>query len=389
MANTVAPLNPEKWVSDVQDWLNAELVIKPIANMRFKRMLSSGDRINWPTITDQRVQDYTPCTDVTIDDFTAEQSYMDIDNSLVSTTCIDPVEVKQAEDKGYPSKLARQAAHVISQRVDQDGFAEAQTEAANTIAGGTLTAANIFQNFTEATAELQRSNAADGPLFAVIDPERVALLAQSEATDGFNLADSSLKNGFVGNSSAGFRVYNSNNLPYTVNLTVDTQPTNLDTFTIGGVTWTCVTDGTAANPGEINIGANLADFQAIFLTAIAGTTPPTAGDYVDVSVANRRKLQNAQVAAGAWAANVSAITSFGKISGSETFTAGTNVFGTETNSIFFGRVGAISVGMQMAPSLRIRPEPKNLSENYLTHTLYGVKVFSRDAERLVNMTINT
>ena len=44
MANTVAPLNPEKWKSDVQDWLNAMLVAEGITDMqKFSSMVSSGD----------------------------------------------------------------------------------------------------------------------------------------------------------------------------------------------------------------------------------------------------------------------------------------------------------------------------------------------------------
>jgi hypothetical protein len=301
---------------------------------------------------------------------------------------IDVTEVRQAKDKAYPVKLARQAAFVIGQELDQNALNHAIDTASNTTAGGTLTASTIYSTLADVMAQLQRSNAADGPMFAVLDPERVSLLAQSEVANGFNLADSALKNGFVGNSQAGFKIYNSNNLPTSVGATIDTQPTNGDTFTIAGVTFTCVTDGTASSAGEVAIGANLADFQTIFPQAVNGTGTPGASNYIAVSVANRRILQNAQVTAGAFDTNVSTITAYGAQNNTETFTAATNVFGTETGSLLCGRMGALSVGMQMQPNLFIRPEPKQLSDNYITHTLYGRQVFSRDAARLTNLTIN-
>lgn len=388
MANTVPALNPEKWVSDVQDFLNALLVAEGITNMRkFDGLIKSGDQVNWPQISDQRVQSYTPGTDLTIDDFTATQSSMTLDQSKASTVSVDPEEVMQAEFKGYPELLARQAAFVLSQELDQSMLKEGvdNASASNTVTGGTLSASTIYSKLTDALANLQRSNAADGPMFAVLDPERVALLAQSEVANGFNLADSALKNGFVGNSQAGFKIFNSNNLPTSSTLTLDTQPTATDTMTIAGVTWTWVADGTAANAGELNVGANLADAKVIFVQAINGVS---TADVVDISLDDRRKYQNAQVSAATFVGNDSVITAFGKQNNSETFTAATNVFGTETGDLLTGRMGAVSVGRQMRPMLHIRPEPKQLADNYITHHLYGRKVFTRDADRLARISMN-
>ena len=116
MANTYSALNPEKWVNDVQDFLNAMLVAEGITNMRkYDGIISSGDTINFPQVSDQRVQSYTPGTDLTIDASTATSSAMTINNSKASTVYVDPQEVAQAEYKGYPERLARQAAHVLAQ----------------------------------------------------------------------------------------------------------------------------------------------------------------------------------------------------------------------------------------------------------------------------------
>jgi len=362
------------------------LTATKIANVRCEKYLRDGDQVNFPYVSDVRVQDYTPGTDVTIDAINGTQDSLIVNQSKVATFYVDPQEEKQAR-ADYGMELAYQSAFQLKNNIDQAVLNTGIAAAQDTVAGGNLTASTLFAKVSDVGAQLSRNNAADGRMFGVLDPENLALLEQTMVANAFEMSDYTLKNGYKG-MFKGFDIYVSNNLPYSVSLTVDTQPTATDTFTIYGVTWTVVADGTAAAAGEINRGANLADFQAIFVTAINGSTPPSADDYIDVSVDNRRKYQNGQVAASAFAANVTTITAFGKIGATETFTAATNIFGTETSNLLFGRTGAISMALQMQPSLYIKDEPKQLGKNYITHTLYGTKVFTRDALRLVNLSFN-
>ncbi len=351
-------------------------------------MLDSGDQVNFPSVNDMRVQSYTPGTDATIDDFVATADTLVIDQSILSSFSLDQVERKQAL-ADYRSDLAFQQSYVLSNRVDQTVISTGvnAVTAANTIAGGTLSSATMMSTMNQARAQLARNNAVDGELFAVLDPERIALLSDSFIANGFNLGDITLRNGFRGNA-AGFSVFESNNLPYSVTLTMDTIPTATDTTILMGVTWTWVAAGAAAAAGEIAVGANVAASKVNFVLAITGTAAGSAATYIDVSTANRRIFQNAQLAAATFVGDDCVLTAFGIINADETFTPATNVFGTETSSLLFGRVGAISLAMQMMPHLEIREEPKQLSQNYLTHTLYGTTVFDRDIPRLVEVTMN-
>lgn len=388
MANSLSPLNPENWKPMVQDFLNNMLVSRRVANTAFKAQLVNGDTINWPELSDVRVQTYTVGTDLTIDDTDGTQSAMSIDQSRAATFKVDPTETRQAMDKQWAAKMARQSAFQLSNDIDQKVLKEGIDNATNTVAGGTFSSSTIYSKLTDVMATLDRENATDRAMFAVMDPERIALLAQSEVANGFNLADNALANGFVGNSQAGFKIFKSNNLPTSVTLTLDTIPTATDTFTIFGVTFTWVASGAAAAAGEISVGANVAASKVNYLLAIAGTATGSAATYIDLSKANRRKLQNAGVSAAAFSGDDSVMTAFGKIGASETYTPATNVYGTETGSLLCGSMGAVSLGLQMQPNLFIRQEPKQLVDNYITHTLYGKKVFSRDAKRLVNLTLN-
>lgn len=383
MANSLTALNPEIWKPMVQDYLNNMLVGKRICNVKCEAELASGDQVNFPYVSDVRVQSYTQGTDLTMDDLTATADALTVNQSKAATFVLDPVQERQAK-AAYGVELARQSAYVLANNIDQALLQSGVTYANNTITGGTLTAATLQTYMTNAMAQLVRNNAADGEMWCVMDPERIALITQTFIANGFQVGDSALRNGFKG-MAYDFNVFSSNNLPSAVTLTVDTQPANAETFTIAGVTWTCVTDGTAAAAGEVNIGTDLADFKTIFVKVINGTS---SADYVDTATENRRTYQNMQLAAATFSGNTCAITGYGKLNASETFATATNVFGTETTQMLFGRQGAISLGIQMYPELYVNPEPKQIAKNYITHTLFGVATFQRDKKRIVKMTHN-
>jgi len=386
MANSINALIPYNWKSIVQDFLNNKLVAKGICNMDFKADLTAGSRVYWPQLATLVSQAYTPGSSVTPTSVVAAESYLDIDQSRIVAFYMNPQEERQAK-ASYTMKMAQQAAFVIADEIDKKVLATGINAAGNTVAGGSLSSSTIYAAFTSARTKLSRSNALDGTMFAVIDPEREALLSQNLVTNGFTLADRALQNEYAGDCN-GFRVYVSNNLPTSNTLTLDTNPTAGDTMTIAGVTWKFVANGTAANAGEISIGANIGATQPIVVNAINGTGTPGASTYIDLGTEDRRAYINGQVSASAFAANVTTITASTRIEGTETFTAGTNVFGTETTTLLFGRTGAIALGMQMQPELYIRDEELGIGKNYLTHTLYGTKVFSRDVKRLCKVTCN-
>lgn len=386
MANTISVLNPANWRPIVQDFLNNILIATEVCSTQFREELVDGDTINFPQMSDLTVQSYAQGTDLSITALNASQSQLLVNSSKAATFPLDPVQERQAK-ANYGAVMAKQAAFRLANQIDKDVIAAGISAASTSISGGTQSSSTMYATFTNARAALFRNNATDAELFAIVDAERVALLAQTFVVNGFQLADSMLEHSFAG-SAHGFKVYTSNNIPASVTLTLAVQPTANDTFTLYGTTWKFVANGTAANAGEISLGANVAATQPIVVTAINGTGTPGASTYIDVARDSRDVYTNNSVSASAFAANVTTITGVGKLGLSVSMTSASNLAGTETTSMLFGRMGAISLGMQMMPNLYIREEPKQLTRNYITHTLYGVKVFSRDAKRLVVVSIN-
>jgi len=142
--------------------------------------------------------------------------------------------------------------------------------------------------------------------------------------------------GFVTQLS-GFKVYQTNNLPFKVSLGMATAPTATDTVVISitdpesgtssDVTFTFVsTIGTTA--GNVLIGANVGESQANLLAAInnPGTTSATQ---VALSTADQALLTSVRAQLGAWSSDAADLTytSQGTVAVSETFTDGTDAWG--------------------------------------------------------------
>lgn len=136
-------------------------------------------------------------------------------------------------------------------------------------------------------------------------------------------------------------------------LTVDTQPTAGDTFTIGNRIYfflaeTAVRRKASERDAEINIGTDLATTQANIIAAINGT-----GD---------KYLADPAVSAAAFSSNASVITARAAglagnaIATTETFTAVTNVFDAAT-------LGTTTAGTDSFGELVAIPQPGSADSN--------------------------
>ncbi len=386
MSNTI--VQTQRYAKRSQMYLRSSLVCADIAGSRFKNELYPGYTINFPYGTTVAIQNYTYSTDLVIDPTVYTSNTYNIDQIKAATANFDPLQTLTSHELNPQDLVADEMGYQLARNIDQYGLSVAIAAAANTIAGGTLSAANMFNVLTTATSTLARSRARSGTRFIVLDPPRVATLAQTNLANGFQVADAMLNNGYVGPTSAGFQVFMSNDLPYADTFSLPVQPAAGETFTIAGVTWTFVALGTANAPGEISLGANVAATQIIVINALNGTGAQGAATYIDVDLDTRRQLLNMQFLADAFNANVSALTSFGQMYPTETMANAGNVFGIETVSFIAGVIGALDLTIQSEPKVEVRYPVGNVSFNMIATTQFGAGVFFRDANSLVKITAN-
>lgn len=224
-ANDVSAIQPELWSSMVQVPLYKSLVALDVANMRLSNTVKYADTIHVPRFDSLSAQTYNPGSAITV----TNQEW-DFDTLVVSTYkhCSfyvdDPRALTLNVDQAR--ELATEAAYQLKDKIDQDvfknitgtdGFMPADN--ADIIVGGTNGApvsgssANIINVFAGARKFLREHNVEEtGDWCAVVSPKLAAAIETKAASVGFNVADSTLRNGYAGDFM-GFQVYISNNLP--------------------------------------------------------------------------------------------------------------------------------------------------------------------------------
>lgn len=193
--------------------------------------------------------------------------------------------------------------------------------------------------------------------FWVVSPYEASKITSYRQNQGFDTSDKAITagmNGFQGYDFGGLDLFVSNQLKHTVTLTVDTNPTANDTFTliVSGrpIVFTFVASPAAA--GDIDIAGTAAGTQANIVLAINGTGTPGASTYTDLSASDRYWLKShsplsagVSTACGAFSSDIATITMHGSLKVAETFTAGTNVFGTVARHTIAGVRGSIFLAM--------------------------------------------
>ena len=221
MANTVAPLIGESWARETQIILHKSLVGLEIASSALKADLKFGDTIHQPRYsTIPSAVAYTPGTAITVQDWATTDEYLTVDQKYVVPYYIDDVN-ELFFDYNAQATLAEESAYKLRDTIDQDVLAEyanaAQTEDDGDLggtAGSAITAssANIIQIFSMARKLLRDKNVPEqGDYFAVVSSSTAEIIERTAADKGFQVADSTLRNGYAGNF-LGFQVYISPNL---------------------------------------------------------------------------------------------------------------------------------------------------------------------------------
>lgn len=343
-------------------------------------------------------------------------------------------------------KKARKAMNNLFLQLDADVFGAAYQGAGSVVDDGslggtpgngiTLSVGNVQAVFSASETALRLANVIYDPTaqfsgdfrldramsmpVAVVSAQLYSVLLQYLGGKTTVLGDNVSNSGYVG-KYFGFNLYVSNNLPWTGQLVLATNPTSGDTFTLlNGVT--NLIGGTPVNqavtfrfettpslPGDVVVAssaaatvANLvaalnAPYTAIATTATTGYVPFVQGNLTTT----QQKLFN-----GLTANNTAlATTLFVQINGqgnvpvSQTMTAGGNIW-TPAEQIqhnIFGVNKSISVVIQYGPEFEIlQSNPASGSNNsgrvgwdFVTWFTYGIQVFNDQTPMLVDVRVRT
>ncbi len=402
MANNLLAFSPEYRSARAQFLLKKMLVAREISNMEERSTLKNGVKVHRPYHSDVKVNTYTKGTSVTPQDITVTDEYLTVDQTKEATVYIDDIDVIQ-NDYNTANLLVDRITYALKRDIDGAFLAEVANAAFaiddNTFSGGTAgngitaTVSNVFKLFTTAEATLNNNNVEDTkPWFAVITPDLKALLQQTNLFNGFNQADAALHGTLKGMGYlatwGNFNVFVSANVKHVQKFTTTAILVANDTFSINGVTFKAVANGGASAAGDVSISTTEDLCMANFVLAINGTGTPWASTYVELSAANRAKLNQSGVVAS-YASHVLTITTQGKPTTIYTPT-GTSygTVGTAISHCWFAQYGATDLVIQSDVKVQNNKDPLKTGFNYLCYTLYGIKTFNEGAQRWVRVLVN-
>jgi len=398
---TLASLKPEFWSNELQKTLFVENTALFLAGNDGQSMLSaSGRKYHKPIISKPSTGTYTPYTDITFNQMNSSDQELEVDTFKYAAVEIDDTDVKQ--DLYNAGSFAAMSVQKQLNNLLEQAFLAKVTDAATYLdaanVGGSagsnivVTPSNASELFTAAHTSLDMVDAPMTNRIAVVGAHTLGTLRNTKAQRETALGDTVLANGIVGPWQGWLVVYN-NNLPYTAVLTMATNPTDGDTATIAGVTYTFrATLGSTA--GSIHIASTVDITRANWAEAINDPYTTEAEDtdtgYVALSdedafvIHEKRRI----TATNSNGADTLTITGFGDIVVSETFTAAGNVWGSQRQDSWFGIRGATDLVVQMPTNVEITRKEKGFADYVKALEGFGVKTFADGARLLRQVKID-
>lgn len=376
-------LKKEFWGDLQADMYTANTAVY-LANQSLENLISTnGRKAHRPILSHPSIGTYAPHSDISFDTKTASDQYLEVDTFDYAAEDIDITERNQ-----NPYDLVAQSLKSIREglmnKVEQKFLAEI-ANSGQSIQSGTaqdVTAANILDLLEEAEGKL---GAVDAPYETsmrslVLGPRTVAKLRRAKSDRESRVGDTVLENGIVG-PWQGWTVVQNNNLPWSATLTIDTNPTNNDTVTIVGVTFT-FKDTLGTTAGNVKIGNAASDTRANLEAAIEGGSG-AGSTYISISDRNKFILRRKR---GVTCTNAQgmAFTGYGDISVSETFTAATNVWSAQQQKSVFMVRGAIDMVLQFV-DLEVGSKEKGFADLPKGIIGVGTKVFTDGADLMVQL----
>ncbi len=383
-----------------EEVFNKVLVAKSIANMRYEPSLTFGGSVT-RFIYDAsavRVRTVVRGSASTIDAITDSTESLTINLEKEAVFFISDGEVKQTGPLNPGEVIGSQIAVKVATDLDARVLAEVLsasqtfdtgdlTTGSSTGVGITLSPTTVPQMVTRMPAKLQADNQVLTNMALVVDPYVASDLAQYLLGKQFDVVNSIWKNGYAGDVSMA-EVYVSNNLTASA-LYTDAGVAAGETFTINGVVFTWVANGTAANPGELSIEGNNTDAIANAVALINAPGTSSGAVRIALSAADQVKMTDtykitAAVSVAASAFTITAVGA-GRLTLSET--GGSAAWTLNHIHCYYGKKGAIDLVVQDLSSVDMRETSDRRGTNIFSSYLAGLKTFADGAKKFLNVKI--
>lgn len=397
MANLSASFK-EVWATDQQEAFYKVNVARQICDTSYRSQLSSGDTLHRPYRTAPGYpKAYVRGTDMTERTLTTTDEYLTVASEYYDFFYVDDHD-KMQSNYNEASKHGKDGGETLSQQIDSDVLGEALNAASYVDAGNvggtagqaiSLSTTTIVPTVTTVSQKLTKLNVFSKDRYAVVSPEWTKVMVEYGVARATAMGDSLNRNpDFM--SWLGYDFYESNQLCATAVLELDTQPTDGDTVTIAGVTFTFKT-ALGSTAGNVLIGGS-ADAANANLTALINDPSTTTAQGVALSSANQDFFNGRMSAVSDTTGNTVTVTAkgVGVLDVSETLTAAGDVW-TPTLQVqhqLFGVRGNPVLVVQEEPNIEFVKAEKRKGYFYQNTILYGWKTFADNAKQMVDVRVD-
>ena len=398
MANALSSFKKEIRDRRIQMDLNKSLVALPLARFGFSEV-TGATRFNRPKKTRLYSVSYTAETAMATQALGSANEYLDVDQTRAVHFFIDDTQKLESNYDIY-AEYAPEAVYALRNEMDGKflwqvtnafytvGKLDIEWTGANT-SGITITTSLAAKMLSFAKAKLVQNRVeTTTPFFVVLDPMDASVREQTLIGSGFNLADTTLRNGYLTSLGAlGLDLYVSNNVHHTITFTSTKNVAEADAITIGSQKFTW--NATPSGAGSVDLGSDEDTSIKNMVAAIndAGTAGTT---YIQLTQDERAKLKQNLVTATYIDAHSFSITTAGFVSITETTDSGTAYsFGEHQRLAPLGQKGCIDMVIQKAVQSETQRGTSNgvIGDYVTTWTRYGLKTFTEGAQRMVAIRI--
>jgi hypothetical protein len=409
MANSLTPMSPTYWSKRMGYKLFKSNVFRSIANFEEKATLSDGQIVDRPYRSNIRTQNYTKGTALTAQDLTATSDQLTVNTIRALLMYIDNVD--KIQNKYSAANLwADEAATRLANDIDAAFLYQAVSEthslsgsgvgATDSIDDGdiggtagngiTLTTSNVLNVFSKINRKLDVNNVPMSERFLVLSPQFRDILWQYIAGKQSLLGDNTGENGNIG-TYAGLQLYLSNNLTGSATWLPANNPSNNDTITINGITFTFVTTiGSTAGNVLIKGTTALTLTSLVAFINAGGVTTDAGVSNVSVSAANQDVMKDWVGVDGTTYMEVRAKgASYMTVSGSDATDVWTAA--KQIQHCLAGRKKAIDCVIQKEPGVEMASTVSagKSGMNILPLTLFGVKTFNQGKSEIFDVQVRS
>ncbi len=398
--NSLSQLNPAFWAKEAQKSLFVDNKAMAMANTTLRNIVAGeGDTVYKTILSYPASTTYTPGTDLSATVMAGSKETLSIGTWLASLVTIDDTEKRQSII-ATGELAAQRMMQDHNNRIEQAVVSEV-TNALWTLDDGnvggtagsnaTVNTNTVPQFFIAADTKLDAADAPKAGRTAVVGGHFLGQLKLQQAGRPTVFGDGVNTRGVVTNLF-GWDILYSNNLPYSAVLTLTTNPSDADTVSIAGVTFTFKsTLGTTA--GNVHICSDAAHSRAALAAALnavdTSVVSATDAGFVALSSDNVFLLRDKRrISAVDDTSSKITLSGFGDIVVAVSMTASVNAWSAQRQDSLFLVAGSIDIIVQIPPKVEVARAPKQFADHVKSLLGYGKKTYADGARQMVRVKVN-